>query len=778
VTQAPAANMAAAADQKLSGLVYVAVFSLPLIAWSRDIAVATLVLGAIAVLSDMRLRTAVGQSLTAGPAVLAGAFGVWSFASLFWAPTFAWDAWAKTVAALLLGICVACALPSLTAAAYNRLVKAVLLAAVLLLILLLFERLTDGLLIGLARQDETVFQRITALAGGLVLLCSSAFAVAVLMSRHFGTYIVIPLWIAAILGVSVAYPMDAEVMAVGGAALAFLIVLFTGRVGMIALLVIFVAGMLSWGFMAEAAAAAGWHHWLMTQDPNWGYRVEIWRYVSELSREHFIQGHGFDSARALGRNATLLPSFEGKTSFLHPHNGMLQIWLELGLVGVLLVVGTFAAAIGAFLKRKPSRLAQATVTATIIATGIMWSLSFGVWQGWWLAVLGLIACAVVLACRPAPARTRKRLVFLVTEYYFFHALKKELTQGALAQGFEIIVAARCGSDSPTPDDPNITVIPFDWKRSSSLVVSLIYFLPDLFRVWRLMQRLDPDILHNIALKPSIVGALAVMGRDTQVISAIHGFGFVFFNRSLGARAIQAGIGMILKISSLTNATIFLLINRDDVALMQRIGVAPAQLRMMRGTGIDLQRFAPMPEPAPPFTFLVIGRLLYMKGVDVLMDAHRLLQERGLVADLVVCGAPDPDNPSSIPPAVLDEWRTRAHVTFTGQVPDVRPLIAACHVLILPSRGGEGLPRALTEAAACGRPLIATAIPGSTEVALPDETGIVVPPGDPVALADAMQWMIQHPAERRRFGQAARALIEREFSSAHVAASHAALYSVP
>jgi glycosyltransferase involved in cell wall biosynthesis len=142
---------------------------------------------------------------------------------------------------------------------------------------------------------------------------------------------------------------------------------------------------------------------------------------------------------------------------------------------------------------------------------------------------------------------------------------------------------------------------------------------------------------------------------------------------------------------------------------------------------------------------------------------------------VICGSPDPDNPSSIPAAALSEWAKRPGITFAGQVADVRPFLSTSHVLIHPSLGGEGLPRALTEAAASQRALIATDIPGNTEIVIPDITGLLVPPGNAAVMADAMQWMMEHDTERLAFARAGRAMMEREFSSDQVSRAHAAIF---
>ncbi len=766
---------------RLARLLAVLAFAtIPLIAWSRDVAVVTSILGTFALLADGERRASL-RSLVLAPASLCGAvFLIWTALSVLWAPHLPWTPLLKAVAAILVGALMSGLIAVRPYEANRRFMLGLLGAATALLALLIVERASGGALIGLDRPLDTVFQRLTTLSGGLVLLCTTSFACAAVLSRYLGALIAYPLWIALTLAVSVAYPMDAEVVAILSGSIVMGLVLLGGRVAAAGLMTAMVIVMLAWGNFAQSAASAGLHQWLIANvDPNWGYRVEIWRYVNELIQSRIVSGHGFDSARVLGGSATMLPSFEGKTTFLHPHNGMLQIWLELGLVGVALLVGTFALGFSRLLASDIGRLPLATVCATITASAVLWSLSFGVWQGWWLAVLGLTGATLTFAVNVTrPTERPKRLLFLVTEFYFFDALRKELIQGARAQGYEIIVAGRCRPGDNARAAGELTIIPFDWKRSPSLLVSMSYFIPDLIRVGGLLAAVNPTVLHNIAIKPSVLGSLAATGRDIRVINAIHGFGFLFLSRALIARFAQRICGAVLKLSTRLNQGLILLINSRDLAVVrERMGVAPQSLRLIHGTGIDLNAFRPLPAPPEqPFRFLVIGRLLYMKGVHVLVDAFRLLRERGLAAELTICGSPDPENPSSVPENILEEWGSRPGLVFAGQVPDVRPYLTACHVLILPSLGGEGLPRALSEAAASGRAMIATDIPGSTEIVIDRHTGLIVPPGDAAALADAMQWMMEHPTERGQFVQAARAHMERDFSSERVSAAHAALYA--
>jgi glycosyltransferase involved in cell wall biosynthesis len=133
-----------------------------------------------------------------------------------------------------------------------------------------------------------------------------------------------------------------------------------------------------------------------------------------------------------------------------------------------------------------------------------------------------------------------------------------------------------------------------------------------------------------------------------------------------------------------------------------------------GSGVDTDRLTPLPEPTGPAVAAYVGRLLEDKGLRTLMDAHARLAERGQPLRLLIAGDPDPANPASIAPRLLEEWRQRPGVDFLGHVP-VATVWAAAHIAVLPSRR-EGLPLSLLEAAACGRPLIATDVPGCREIA--------------------------------------------------------------
>jgi glycosyltransferase involved in cell wall biosynthesis len=147
----------------------------------------------------------------------------------------------------------------------------------------------------------------------------------------------------------------------------------------------------------------------------------------------------------------------------------------------------------------------------------------------------------------------------------------------------------------------------------------------------------------------------------------------------------------------------------------------------------------------------------------LIEAHALLAKRGRPIRLLLAGKPDPANPSSIPLRDIAAWQARPGIRWLGYVADVSAVWAQAHIAVLPSRR-EGLPLSLVEAASCGRPLVATDVPGCREIARHGVNAFLVPLNDAAALADAIDRLAQDPALRRRFGAAGRHIVVEEFSS--------------
>ncbi|HTT79567.1 MAG TPA: glycosyltransferase, partial [Stellaceae bacterium] len=206
------------------------------------------------------------------------------------------------------------------------------------------------------------------------------------------------------------------------------------------------------------------------------------------------------------------------------------------------------------------------------------------------------------------------------------------------------------------------------------------------------------------------------------------------------------------------------------------GVAPARLALIRGSGVDTGHFVPLPDPdGPEVTVALVARMLRSKGVLDAVAAVRRLRDAGLAVGLLLVGPTDPDNRDSLGERDLAGIAASPGIRWLGRVADVREVWARAAIAVLPSTYGEGVPKALIEAAACARPIVAADMPGCRDIVRHGVTGLLAPPGDTAALAAALARLAADPAERRAMGLAGRALVEREFGEERVARDTLALY---
>ena len=345
-----------------------------------------------------------------------------------------------------------------------------------------------------------------------------------------------------------------------------------------------------------------------------------------------------------------------------------------------------------------------------------------------------------------------------------------MARAALAAGFEVVVATRVESHRARIEAEGFRVHALDWRRRGNGPLATLRAVLDIAALYR---REQPDIIHHVAMKPVIVGGLAawLAGRPA-VVNALTGLGFVFIGESLIKLPIRAVIRFVLT----RPGSRLLLQNHDDARFLVSHGFALAEkLSVIRGSGIDIEHYAPLPEPETgPVTVAYVGRMLEDKGVPTLVEAHRLVRARGIDLRLVLVGTPDAENPTSVTEAALREWSCRPGLEWWGAVPDVRTVWRAAHFAVLPSRR-EGLPKSLLEAAACGRALVATDVPGCREIARQDENALLVPPDDPEALATALATLATDAALRARFAALSRAFVVSDLAAGPVGARTVELY---
>ena len=374
---------------------------------------------------------------------------------------------------------------------------------------------------------------------------------------------------------------------------------------------------------------------------------------------------------------------------------------------------------------------------------------------------------------PAGARANDGpvLVYLVTEDWYFVSHRLPMALAAQRAGYRVHVATRVKAHGAEIEARGFALHPLDWWRGSTNplnVASIVRQVRDLYR------RLKPDIVHHVALQPAIIGSLAAIGLPMARLNALAGLGFVFTSRSTSALVMRPVLATLVRLLMNDPRSAVLVQNPDDRNAVQALGVAAARVHLIPGSGVDTDTMKPLPEPEGEVTAAFVGRLLDDKGVRPLIEAQALMMNNGQTVQLLIAGDRDPANPASIPADEVERWKQRPGVELAGHVSGIEKVWARAHIAVLPSRR-EGLPKSLLEAAAFGRPIVATDVPGCREIARHGVNAFLVPPDDPVALADAITVLARDRALRARLGAAGREMVEAEFSSAQIGAEIVALY---
>lgn len=368
--------------------------------------------------------------------------------------------------------------------------------------------------------------------------------------------------------------------------------------------------------------------------------------------------------------------------------------------------------------------------------------------------------------------SRPKLLFLVTEDWYFCSHRLPLACAARDAGFEVSVATRVHSHGEKITAAGLHLIPLRLKRSGRNPLRELAAINEIARIYR---KIAPDIVHHVAMKPVLYGSLAAkIAGVPMVVNALAGMGYVFTSSKLSATLLRPLITQALRFL-LKNGRVILQ-NPDDRAALIAAGVLKEeQVRLIRGSGVDTSLFSFTPEPnnTPPLVVLP-ARMLWDKGVGEFVAAAQILKQDGVNARFALAGERDPDNPADIPLAQLQAWHGSGNVAWLGKQENMQALLAQANIVCLPSYR-EGLPKALLEAASSGRAIVATDVPGCREAVQHNGNGLLVAARDAGALAAALRLLIDNPPLRRQFGLRGREMAEQEFSVEKITAETLALY---
>ena len=351
---------------------------------------------------------------------------------------------------------------------------------------------------------------------------------------------------------------------------------------------------------------------------------------------------------------------------------------------------------------------------------------------------------------------RPTLLYVVNVSWFFISHRLALAVAAGAMGYGVHVATQVCSDDERKQivDAGIVVYDLDIPRSA------LGPWKNLALLWRLIvlyRRIRPDIVHHVTMKPNVLGGWAArMTGVPGVVYAISGLGSVFAGEGIVAGLRQGVLKWVMHSALAHRNSRVIFQNPDDAHTLTRAGVVNSDRAVLiRGAGVDLADYSMAPEPSGVVTVLFASRLLREKGVAEFVAAARSLRAAGVQARFLLAGKVDEENPGSFTEAEVLAWDAAGIIQWLGYVSPIARILADVNIVALPSYYGEGIPKVLIEAAAAGRAIVTTDMPGCREIVKHEFNGLLVPPRDVAALASALRRLVEHPADRLRMGLAGR-----------------------
>lgn len=360
-----------------------------------------------------------------------------------------------------------------------------------------------------------------------------------------------------------------------------------------------------------------------------------------------------------------------------------------------------------------------------------------------------------------------RLLFVVSEDWYFVSHRLHLAEAAIALGYKVALLSRISHHRAQIESSGVEVIEWSLDRRSH---NLFLEFHALLEVLSALRRFRPDLVHAVALKPVLYSALACRLTGVHArVSALGGLGFVFSSRKFLAQFLRPVLVLAFRWALRGNRSRLILQNQDDKATLLRANVAKGRgIRLIRGSGVDTSIFCPQGEVSGVPLVVLPARILWDKGVGEFVACARSIKQKGIAARFILVGEPDEHNPECVPVAQLKAWMAEGAVEWWGYRADMPDVLRQAAVVCLPSYR-EGLPKALLEAASCALPIVTYDVPGCREVVVDGENGFLVPLKDEQALVVALENLLSDPELRQRMGVAGRKIVLREFSQEKVAA---------
>lgn len=353
----------------------------------------------------------------------------------------------------------------------------------------------------------------------------------------------------------------------------------------------------------------------------------------------------------------------------------------------------------------------------------------------------------------------KVILFANTDWYLYN-YRMPLAKTLQNKGHEVVLLTPAGEYYHHLVNAGFRWIEFPISRRGKNPFTDILAI---FRLIRLFKIEKPDAVQHFTIKCVLYGSMAArINHVKTVINAIPGLGYVFISNRWQDKLLRKFVKVLYRITLKNTRVIFQ--NPDDQSLFlnEKIVESDQQI-LIKGSGVDLQHFTLMHEPEGNPLVVLPARMLWAKGISEFVAAAKIVKSNGAKARFILVGDSDPETAGSVPQWQLKSWQDEGDIEWWGWQEDIRSILKQTHIVCLPSYYGEGVPRSLVEAAACGKPIIAADMPGSREIVKHGLNGFLVKPKDSYDLAKYIQLLLNDANLRSQMGIRGREFVEAEFS---------------
>jgi glycosyltransferase involved in cell wall biosynthesis len=368
-----------------------------------------------------------------------------------------------------------------------------------------------------------------------------------------------------------------------------------------------------------------------------------------------------------------------------------------------------------------------------------------------------------------------KLLFLVTEDWYFWSHRLPIARAARDAGMEVYVMTRVNQHADAIREEGFRLIP--WKGIVPGGVNPFRELRALAEVVKQYRSIRPDLVHHVHNKPILYGGLAARWCRIPALNTVAGLGHVFADKSLRMRALQRVLLVLFRFALKgSDRSLVAFQNSDDFEyFLDKQIILPNKSLLIRGSGVDLDKFSATPIPSSTPIVMLAARLHWKKGVREFVSAAEAIKRQKIDARFVLVGDPDPNNPTSVPESMLEKWHNDGVIEWWGRRTEMAKVLSQATIICLPSTYREGVPKVLIEAASCCRPIVTTDIAGCRDIVQDGENGILVPPGDTEALVKALCELLGDRRLQEQMGKRGRQIVAERFSEKYVISETSAAY---